>query len=36
MADYQGKASDLAGYAQAIGKEVEHGNVNITSLPSST
>ncbi len=30
MADYQGKASDLAGYAQAMGKEVEHGNVNIT------
>lgn len=30
MADYSGKASDLAGYAQAMGKEVEHGNVNIT------
>lgn len=31
MADYQGKASDLAGYAKLMGVEVAEGNVNITT-----
>lgn len=31
MEQYNGKASDLAGYAQAMNTEVQHGNVNILS-----
>lgn len=31
MADYQGKANDLAGYAKLMGVEVADGNVNITT-----
>ena len=31
MADYQGKATDLAGYAKLMGVEVAEGNVNITT-----
>lgn len=31
MADYAGKANDLQGYATAMGAEVQHGNVNITT-----
>lgn len=31
MADYQGKASDLDGYAKLMGVEVAEGNVNITT-----
>ncbi|MCM1067524.1 MAG: SurA N-terminal domain-containing protein [Muribaculaceae bacterium] len=31
MADYAGKASDLAGYAKAMDAEVNEGNVNITT-----
>ncbi len=31
MADYAGKANDLAGYASAMGTEVAEGNVNITT-----
>lgn len=31
MADYAGKATDLQGYASAMGAEVQRGNVNITT-----
>ena len=31
MNDYQGKANDLQGYASAMGVDVQHGNVNITT-----
>lgn len=31
MADFAGKANDLAGYAQVMGTEVSEGNVNITT-----
>lgn len=31
MAEYYGKATDLQGYAQAMGTEVNHGSVNFTS-----
>lgn len=30
-AEYNGKANDLQGYATAMGKEIQHGNVNITT-----
>lgn len=31
MEKFAGKASDLKGYAEVLGKEIEHGNVNIMS-----
>ncbi len=31
MAEYAGKANDLQGYASAMGADVQHGNVNITT-----